>query len=156
MIDLISKIENLASKNKLLEAQLHALKFWTDQKFKHNKHDLEKMLQYSIAKIQFLDSVGNKTTVVCTSNMLFINLLKAKTEQDVKTALKTAFDSGIHVPDSNSVMTYDLVGRSLYTILLKSWEIVNCIEIMPSNALVLAGLVNEVLSARKIQNAHIK
>ena len=139
-MDIIQQLRN--SNNKLLEAEARDLQTW--KKLNHTKEDLELLLMYNIAQIDFVKADGTSSSIVGTASTPLIKVFSAKTEKDKQKAahLKTR---GMRSNKSSSVEIWDLTENTQKTILLKAWQIVNFITISEENVLLLDTLLHDAM-----------
>ena len=132
------------SKNPLLQAEAEDVA--AQKNFKHNKEDLQLLLNGNIARIQFMTKDKKKVTREFTSNMIFVRLLSEAKEKNRKIlANKLNESQGIITKDPFSVDSWDIEENSRKTIFLKSWKILECVRIMPERALILAEIYKNAL-----------
>ena len=82
--------------------------------------------------------------IVCTSNTTFIGVFSKLKEVDKKKALRLK-NSGIRTKDKKSILTYNLLENTYYTLDLDLWEIVTFLTISPDNIELLDKVVNDML-----------
>ena len=132
------------SKNPLLQAEAEDVA--AQKSFKHNKEDLQLLLNGNIAKIQFMTKDKKKVIRTFTSNMVFIKLLSEAKQKNRKIlATKLNESQGIITKDPFSVDSWDIEENSRKTISLKSWKILECIRIIPERALILTEIYRNAL-----------
>ena len=127
---------------KLLQTQSEDIAKWS--KCRHTKEDLELLLNFNIAEIEFRKADGKFTTILCTSNMPLVKALTALKKDDQKRFL-TERSTGIRTADKMSVDTWDLIDNKRKTMLLTAWQITNFISITSENSLVLIELLKNIL-----------
>ena len=133
------------SEDKILESNAEDIQDWS--KLKHTKADLEVFLNYNIAEIAFKTLKGEDRTAIVTSNTMMIKLLESKKsapKEELEEIAKLS-SKGIHSKDTLSVDTWNLMEKKMYTIPLKSWQIMNWIAISEKNSLVLNDIIKEKL-----------
>ena len=132
------------SKNPLLQAEAEDVK--AQQGLKHNKEDLQLLLNGNIVKIDFMTSDKNRVVRTFTSNMIFVKLLSEEKKKNRKVLAEKLYDSkGIITKDPFSVDSWDIEENKRKTISLKSWQIIECIRILPERALLLAEIYKNAL-----------
>ena len=133
----------LNSDNEVLKAAGKDINKWS--KLKHNKEDLELFLQFNLAHIKFRPkNAVVMQDIVCTSNTTFIGVFSKLKEIDKKKALRLK-NSGIRTKDKKSILTYNLLENTYYTLDLDLWEIVTFLTISPDNIELLDKVVNDML-----------
>lgn len=140
MADLLQQL--CESDDELLKAQAEDASKW--QNLKHNKVDLETLLQFSIVRITFKTKEGKKSEGTFTSSTPFIKALQAKKLEEKKKAAELKSD-GIHTKDPFSVDSWCIEERKLKTISLKSWQILGILNITPSRILLIDKCLKKVL-----------
>ena len=122
-------------------------------KLRKTKKDLELLLNFNIAEIKFITADGREETMICTSNTALVSVLKATTPE-TKEALAKKMSRGMRTRKSDSVMTYDLIGKRIKTINLKykgivSWQLMpNFITISKENILEIDRVLNGTMKAK--------
>ncbi len=132
------------SNNPLLQAEAEDVK--AQQGLKHNKEDLQLLLNGNIVKIDFMTADRKRVVRNFTSNMIFVKLLSEAKEKNRKKLANQLYNSkGIITKDPFSVDSWDLDENKRKTISLKSWQIIDCIRILPERALILTEMYRKAL-----------
>lgn len=141
MVDLVEKLAN--SGNKVLEAAANDFSKWS--KLKHNKEDLEFMLQFNIVHLKWKPmSHATFSEIACTSNTRLIEVFSAHKSSDKKRKLNAKND-GIRIENPNAIMTFNLIDNKYNTVYLNEWSIVNFISITDDNIELLDEFINNIL-----------
>jgi hypothetical protein len=136
-------IDLLRNSNKeLLKAEAEDISKWS--KLKHNKEDLNLLLKFNIAEIEYKKTDNKSSSIVCTSNSVLIDTIHVK-HKDLKKA-KLKYNLKDVVPEKNNKLkTFDLIDKKIKTLPLTDWKIKNFISITPENILILHELLENIL-----------
>jgi hypothetical protein len=130
----LAKIIN-DSKNPALIKKLGDLGKWS--KLRRTKADLELFLQFNVVQLKFKTLKGKECEIICTSNSTLINVFNMKLTDKTRKIAALIPSTGIKTKDLRSVDTYDLVNKTIKTVPLNWWFIVDFYPIEFDNILVL-------------------
>lgn len=134
------------SDSEFLKTELNNMSKWAN--LKHNKKDLQFLLRFNIANIEYLNKDGKWISNYVTSNNVLINLLQMSdnnfnTYRKTKSHKLNANKTNIENKDNTKIITFDIYSNKFVTISLTAWAITDFLTINEKNVLLISEILRD-------------